>query len=280
MGALVSTGYSTSTFDSRTSGAKTNCIPDELYPPYWSNPSVLYTDSKGQTASGMGIGSVDVERLCECVKSPTPPTTGSGMGYVQEQSSPNTQPRIDACWTAFFRQTMISGGVLGDRNVALYRVPEADRRSFSEFYKAQNFPNPCHGFPAKCSMVRNYESNYYAKRGQAYPMFWAEREPLNHPVHPVDSQPPDPYQNSFDQWGKLRAGIEDFSTGGSQNVTYLKSLKAQREKERLAHPLMGLGAAESTAPDDVIRKQNLIIAGTVVTALGLGAAVYVLTKKK
>lgn len=303
------------TIDARAQGAKTPCIPDAVYPFYWNDPREIWTDDAGNKLSGIGIQYNDLAWLCNRTTELLAAAKASPSIYPNIKIR---QDAIDAAWQEFLSGAA-TVPVVGNKYVKFtklcdkkyepyapipqfacasprYQYPQIGGNIQQPYAFSKNFPDPCAAYSpstnrpmalfAPCSVVSRYE-NSDTKSGQSN-VVRVEREPYppedpyREKYHPVDSQVADPARLRLTEAGDSMPDADmSVQTFQITDVPYLKRLKESRDNQRVITPIGSVTTQYSfKLPAEATTRSSMMIAGTVVTAVALGALVHVLTRKK
>lgn len=280
------------------------CIPDKYFAPRWAKPGVAYKDARGSQATYSAVARLDMQKICDCVKTPGPlPVFATRVDTCYqswcasnaqtEAGAPNSQARVDWCWTQYLASDPSFGvqkaGWYTEQTMPASVRAETPTRiptrlaSESKFFQAltgrvRNFPNPCDkgvlAIPAPCSVYAGIDSLYSRRQGfdPTYLGIRVERQPDTPKwmhLAPMMSDRARPLMHS----GKLPENADTSSNVlPDRSYQYYRNINEARKYARARTPLQGIG--------DATTSKTAVALGVVVTsAVVLTGAVYLMTRK-
>ena len=287
------------------------------------------TSSYGQIAEYAGLAYEDMNLLCSCVKGvrsswPRGDQDGrtsindrtglndprgncfAGRGTMSdsvcgarisaEAGRPNTQKRVDWCWTKYLQNTNSYEAWTHSPGMPQSVKNEVPKR-LAAHVRVRNFPNPCKPtlhIPAPCSKLNLLTSANIRNRGHENISLHIQREPKR--INWLTSRYviKDPASHLLQAYGGGRRFIpgKDYSPSDPRvDNNALRALNAAREKARLttpvsgnalfSQPYAGVGSIYGgKGSPEIAKKSKMGLAIIGASAATLFGVVYLLTRKK
>lgn len=286
-------------------GEGLRCLPDQFFAPRWCKSGVAWTDKRygsptnGQSAHWEGIARSDMEQLCDCITNPRVPKIlqravdcdGGGRGSLTDSAcqnilqqitggGPNTQARIDFCWTRMLqnRDTLFaSEGGWSDSPGEPQFVKDAKPKALPMNVRVKNFPNPCRHaphVPPPCSVRDKIDDADSKRRGHTSATV-IERQPAQcawmFGTYRI-ADPATQYLETHGEGERFRSDVDRSPTKPAINNQQLRDLNTGRGYSRNAFPISGLGSTSNV-------KATIAVGAVGLSALALCGAVLLLTRK-